>query len=282
MYMPKEHYMKIGSINTRFFAEGKGSPVILIHGLGGSASGWLLSIEDIASHHRVYAMDLIGHGRTSPPPSGVLRTADLATFVIDFMAELKIDRAHIVGHSMGGAIALKIAIDFPNRVDKFILVDSGGLGQEISIFYRLMSVPLIGEWLALKDYQTDVKKYGEGLRASYENASFITNELVEELYRVERNPEHVKMLIKSLRLGMNVKGQRKSVYAPFLSKLPTIHNPTLVIWGREDAIVPLSHGESAVKHLPNARLEIIEKCGHVPLFEQPKIFNRLILEFLKK
>ena len=114
MYIPRERYTKIGILKTCYLAEGEGSPVILVHGLGGSAAGWLPSFGALAARHRVYALDLIGHGRTDPPESGSLHALDLAAFVCDFMTECKVDRAHLVGHSMGGVIALQIAIIFRN------------------------------------------------------------------------------------------------------------------------------------------------------------------------
>jgi pimeloyl-ACP methyl ester carboxylesterase len=281
MYVPQERYIKIDSINTRFWAEGEGSPVILLHGWSGSATGWLPSFAAISAQHRVYAIDLIGHGRTGQPDSDSLNAADMAKFVKDFMAENIIERAHIVGHSMGGAISLQIAIDFPERVNKLVLVDSVGLGKEIAMPPRIVSLPLVGEWLLALDYKSDIKKYAATVRKSAQNATYITNELIENLYKVDRNPEHVKMLLKVLRLWFNWTGQKKSVYGPILQQLPSIRNPTLIIWGRQDTTIPLSHGELAARSLPNARLEVIDQCGHIPIFEQPEIFNRLVLEFLE-
>jgi 4,5:9,10-diseco-3-hydroxy-5,9,17-trioxoandrosta-1(10),2-diene-4-oate hydrolase len=129
--------------------------------------------------------------------------------------------------------------------------------------------------------QVRYKKYAAAARKSAQNTTYITDELIENLYPVERNPEQAKPLLKALRLGVNWAGQKKSVYGPILQQLPSIRNPTLVIWGRQDTTIPLSHGELAAKSLPNARLEVIDQCGHIPMFEQPEIFNRLVLDFLK-
>jgi pimeloyl-ACP methyl ester carboxylesterase len=281
MFMPEERYIKIDSINTRFLAEGEGSPVILVHGLGGSASGWLPSFAALAAHHRVYAMDLVGHGRTGQADNGSLNAAYMARFIKDFIVKFKIERAHIVGHSMGGAVSLQLAIDYPERVNKLILVDSGGLGKEISILFRFLSLPLVGEWLAAMDYRPDIKKYADAVRKSTQNDTYITDELIENLYRVERNPQKAKPLLKALRSGVNWTGQKKSAYGPILQKLSSIHNPTLVIWGRQDTTVPLSQGELAALSMPNARLVIIDQCSHVPMFDQPEVFNLLVLDFLK-
>jgi pimeloyl-ACP methyl ester carboxylesterase len=281
LFIPQERYIKIGLINTRYMAEGEGSPVVLVHGMGGSASGWLPSFSAFAAQHRVYAMDLVGHGRTNMVEEASLDAAYLAGFVKDFMAELKIERAHLVGHSMGGAVSLQLAIDYPERVNKLVLVDSSGLGKELTILFRIVSLPLAGELLAAQDYKGDIKKYAAATRKSAKNAANITEELIENLYPVERSPDHVKPLLKVVRQWVNWAGLKKSIYDPILQHLPSIRNPTLVIWGRQDTIVPLALGELAAKSLPNARLEVIDQCGHIPMFEQPEIFNRLVLDFLK-
>jgi len=281
MLVPTEHYIKIGSINTRYWADGEGSPVVLVHGLGGSATGWLTSFGALSSQHRVYALDLVGHGRTDRSDSTRYELADLTEFVCQFMAELEIERAHIVGHSMGGAIAMRLAIDHPPRTQKLVLVDTPGLGKEIAFFMRVMSIPVIGELLASQAYTPDVKKFGENLRSSAKNAAYITDELVENLYMVEQAPTQYKTTLKIVRTGANWMGQKSSFYKSIIEQLPAITNPTLMIWGRQDDVVPLKHGELAVKRLPNARLEVIERCGHVPMFDQPEVFNGLVLEFLR-
>lgn len=281
MYIPQERYIKIDSIDTRYYAEGEGSSVILIHGLGGSACGWLPSIAAIATQHRVYAPDLIGHGRTGRPDSGSLTVADMIRFIRSFMAEFNIDRAHVIGHSMGGAVALMLAIDSPQRVDKLVLVDSGGLGKEVALNLRIMSLPIFGKLLATHLSRVNLEKFANDLRASVENTAYITDALIENLYRVEVNPEHTKMLLKASRLGVTWTGQKKSIYDPMLQQMASIQNPTLVIWGQQDNIVPLSHGELAAKTMPNAHLVVIDQSNHVPMFEQPDMFNGLVLDFLK-
>jgi pimeloyl-ACP methyl ester carboxylesterase len=282
MLVPDEHYVKIGSINTRYWAEGEGYPVVLVHGMGGSATGWLTSIGGLSAQYRIYALDLIGHGRTDKPQSMPYKFFDLVKFVNEFMTELKIDQAHIVGHSMGGAISMRLAIDFPTCSRKLILVDTAGLGREIKYLYRLVSIPIVGEILASQAYTPDVKKFGNGLRSAAKNTTYITDELVENIFRIEESPTQYKNTLKILRTCVNWVGQKKSFYAPIMQQLPSITNPTLVIWGRQDDVVPIKHGEFAVKSLPNAYLETIDECGHVPMFDQPEVFKKLVLEFLKE
>jgi 4,5:9,10-diseco-3-hydroxy-5,9,17-trioxoandrosta-1(10),2-diene-4-oate hydrolase len=281
MTVPQERFIKINAINIRYWAEGQGDPIILIHGMAGSATGWLPSFSALSAQRRVIAMDLVGHGRSGDLPDPCTPdSAYLARFVNDFMAELKIERADIVGHSMGSAIALLLAINFPARVNKLVLVDGMALGPESTPFLRFLSLPLIGELLFAQLYKQDLKKYAADMRGSAQNASFMSDELVENLYQVERTPRNGKTFLRTFRLAFDWRGQKKSTHGLILPKLPTLQNPALVIWGRQDDTNPLAHGESAARSLPNARLEIIEKCGHIPMFEQPEIFNQLVLAFL--
>lgn len=281
MVVPVEHYVKVGSIQTRYWADGKGSPVVLIHGLGGSATGWLNTFGPLCAEHRVYAVDLIGHGRTGRPTNARHKFSDLADFVCEFMSTLGIDRAHVMGHSMGGAVALQFVIAYPARVQKLILADSGGLGREAAFFLRLMAIPALGELLCKLTYTTDVKKFARQVRASAFDASNISDELIENIHQVEQSPNQYKTTLKILRMGADWLGQKAGFYKPILEQLPTITSPTLLIWGRQDSLVPVEHGERAAKRLPNAKLEVIEKCGHTPMFEQPAVFNHLVLDFLR-
>jgi 4,5:9,10-diseco-3-hydroxy-5,9,17-trioxoandrosta-1(10),2-diene-4-oate hydrolase len=281
MILPVEHYVKVGQINTRYWVDGEGSPVVLIHGLGGSATGWLNTFTPLCAEHRVYALDLIGHGRTDKPTAAQHRFSDLADFVCAFMSALEIDRAHMMGHSMGGAVALQFVIAYPERVERLILADSGGLGREAAFFLRLMSIPALGELMYKMTYTTNIQKFAQQVRTGAFDASNISDQLIENIYAVEQGPDQYKTTLKVLRMGADWRGQKASFYKPILEQLPTILHPTLLIWGRHDALVPVKHGERAVKRIPDARLEVIESCGHTPMFEQPAIFNRLVLEFLR-
>jgi 4,5:9,10-diseco-3-hydroxy-5,9,17-trioxoandrosta-1(10),2-diene-4-oate hydrolase len=130
-------------------------------------------------------------------------------------------------------------------------------------------------------YTPDVKNYGKSVKSDCVNKTYITDELIEALYNLEQNPSQYKTTLKVLRKYMNWMGQKSSVYGPILHRLSSITSPTLVIWGRQDDTLPLKQGELAVKSLPNAHLETIDNCGHIPMFDQPEIFNKLLLEFLR-
>ena len=143
----QDQYVQVGQYNTRFQTQGNGgSNVILIHGLGGYLEHWQQNIESLADRHRVYALDLVGFGRSDKPEADYCLPF-FARFVRDFMDCQGIERATLVGNSLGGSIALQFAIDFPSRVEKLVLVDSAGLGKDVTIFLRLVTLPLLGERL---------------------------------------------------------------------------------------------------------------------------------------
>ena len=128
----QDQYIKVGNINTRFWAVGnEGTTVILIHGHASSAEHWIYNINNLAKHHRVYAIDLAGFGRSARPP--VLFTCSYgAQFVKDFMEVQHIQKASLVGNSAGGGVVLQFAIEFPNKVEKLVLANSWGLGKELN------------------------------------------------------------------------------------------------------------------------------------------------------
>ena len=280
MTSPQEHYFKVGSLKARCLIAGEGSPLVLLHGAGGSGSGWLTCIGPLSARHRVYAPDLPGHGRTDKAASGRYTFDDLPKFISNLMTELGIEGAHLVGHSLGGAIALRMAIDSPGRVRKLVLISSAGLGREISPLVRLITIPRLGEILAALGYTRRVKEYARRVRSAARNATHITDELMESIYRVEQTPGQYKTTLKVLRSFSNWRGQKPAFLDHIRKGLPSIKSPTLVMWGRQDDYLPYTHGEKAVRSIPDARLEVFDPCGHLPMFEYPERVNKLILDLI--
>jgi 4,5:9,10-diseco-3-hydroxy-5,9,17-trioxoandrosta-1(10),2-diene-4-oate hydrolase len=278
MKTPQDQYIKIGKINTRYWVEGEqGHPVILIHGLGGYIENWLPNLDSLALKHRVYALDLPGHGLADKPLDISYKIADLAKFVVDFMTAFQLESAHIVGHSLGGAIATRLALLFPAAADKLVLVGSGGLGRESSYVFKIMSIPILGEYLTRPSPSglTDTAKY------LVFDPSMMTPEAVEIDYQMASQPNAQKTFLKTLRDNANIFGQDKSMYVPNVNSLETIKNPVLVIWGRQDKLVPVKHAEVAANGFPNVLMKILEECGHQPMSEHPQAFNEIVQSFLR-
>ncbi len=276
MQVPKDQYIKVGTINTRFWVSGeKGTPVILVHGLGGSIENFVRNIDILAQRHRVYALDLKGFGRTDKTP--VLRDLDeLVQFISDFMEAQHIDKASLIGNSLGGGLVLQFAIKFPDKVDKLVLIDNAGMGKEVITDFKILSLPIIGELL----YKPSLKATAGLWRKIVFDASLVTDELVEKTYQLGVLPGAPKAMLATVRAGISIRGQRANLAGPLLAGAAKIVAPTLIVWGKQDKIIPVAHAEIAKQTIPNSRLHIFDRCGHMPQLEHPDKFNNLVLEFL--
>jgi 4,5:9,10-diseco-3-hydroxy-5,9,17-trioxoandrosta-1(10),2-diene-4-oate hydrolase len=276
--MPEDWYIKVGNLNTRYWALGdKGTPVLLIHGLGASADIWMYNVEALARQHRVYVPDLVGFGRSDKPgPS--FSPFDYTPFLDDFMNLLKIERVSLVGQSLGGGIALHYALQFPKKMNKLVLVDSAGLGKEVIWTLRLMSLPWIGELFSYPS-RKGVEIF---FKLAVRNRALVTKDFVELYYDIFSRPGFQKFFLMILRQIVDIRGAREEILDPILNNLNKIAQPVLIIWGEKDGVLPIQHGYLGKEKLPNAKLNIMEGCGHIPFFEKSDEFNELVLNFLAK
>jgi pyruvate dehydrogenase E2 component (dihydrolipoamide acetyltransferase) len=245
-------YLKIG--------EGEGPPVLLLHGFGGDINIWVFNQEALAEAGRtVYALDLPGHGQSSKDV-GEGNVDSFVDVVAGFMDEMGIEKAHFVGHSMGGAIAGSFALAHPDRVASLVLIDSAGLGEEINADYI--------EGFIAANRRREMKTT---LSLLFANPDLVTRNLVNDELRFKRM-DGVDEALRATADKVFPDGKQADV--PDLSGLDV---SILAIWGRDDKIVPVSHSEN----LPDeARVEVLENTGHMPQMEAAGRVNRLIGEFL--
>ncbi len=277
MYM-EDRYVTVQGYKTRYWAEGSGEPLILVHGLGSSAESWLFNVEELAKRYRVLVPDIVGFGKTDKPTDdNELSLQRSSRFVAGFLESQGVSKAHVVGNSMGGIVSLQFAVDYPQMVNKLVLVDPAGFGRDVHVSFRLQSLPVLGEILA--------EPSRRGTRMSLEVAShqrqFITDELVERFYELGCQPGMKKPFLAAVRKGITLTGVRKDVLEPLQARIPGITAPTLIMWGRCDQVLPISHLETAKKLMPHARVQIFEDCGHIPQMEIADEFNCLLMEFLE-
>lgn len=272
---PPDRYVQVGQIHTRYWTSGdKGTTVILLHGIGSCVETWTYNINVLAQHHRVYAVDLVGAGRSDKPPATYSLTY-LAQFVKDFMDALSIEGACLVGNSLGGGVALQFALNFPQKVEKLVLVNSLGLGKEITFTLRLATLPFVGKLFSPTRSGTAL-----ALKQTVYDPKLIYDEWVELYYQIATLPGAWQATLAIINTNINLFGVRTEVYKAIVDRLATITAPTLVFWGQQDRLLPVAHAAVATKGLPSARLHIFDPCGHWPQFERSEEFNTLVLEFL--
>jgi 4,5:9,10-diseco-3-hydroxy-5,9,17-trioxoandrosta-1(10),2-diene-4-oate hydrolase len=257
----------------------KGSTVILLHGVGCHVEFWEKNIAALAQEHRVFAIDIVGFGRTDKPDEFYRsqHMAYMANFVLDFMNAMDIDKASLVGNSMGGGISIVVAAQAPERVEKIVLVDSAGLGRKISFMLRLMTIPVIGEVLTKPTRQGAVRFVQMG---SYD-PSQINEDFIDRVADINKIPGNQRSLLSVLRESLNMFGMKKGLLDDFSSCLKKINAPILVIWGRQDRIIPVTDGEVAVEKMTDVRLHIMDQAGHSPQIDKPEEFNAAVLDFLR-
>lgn len=280
MRVPIDRTVDVGGINTRYWVEGDGSPVVLIHGLSNSIEHWLLNMDELATEHRVYALDLVGQGKTAKPLSRSYDLSSLARFVVEFMDALGIERADLIGHSLGGGVALIMAETCPQRVHRLVLVDSIGLASDVGLILRLVSLPGVGEVLTRIALQGDFTKQLKRQRAVWPDVHVVPDEMIRLRYEATRWEDIRKTYFKTLRASMNFWGLRRTVVQPIVQGLRSLDLPVLLVWGERDDLVPSRHAWVVKNAVANARVEMFEDVRHDPMVVNPERFNRVTKHFL--
>ncbi|MEI4272882.1 alpha/beta fold hydrolase [Klenkia sp. LSe6-5] len=259
-----------------FVTAGSGPAVLLLHGIGNSAQTWAGVLDRLAEQHTVIAPDLLGHG-DSDKPRGDYSVAGYANGMRDLLSVLDIERATVVGHSLGGGIAYQ----FPERCQRLVLVSSGGLGPELSLGLRLATLP--GADLVL-DLLTDAPwPLRTGLAALRRAGSALGWQQAEDLAEAGeallelRDAEARTALLRTLRSVADVHGQAvTSLDRLYLAA----ELPTLVVWGTRDRIIPVAHAHTVARTVRGAQVELFEGAGHWPHLSAPDRFAAVLLDFL--
>jgi 4,5:9,10-diseco-3-hydroxy-5,9,17-trioxoandrosta-1(10),2-diene-4-oate hydrolase len=277
--MPAERYVDIDGFRARCLCAGEsGPPVVLLHGLGASAEIWRPNIGPLASRNRVFAPDLPGFGRTGIPGWMDYSPAAYSRFVRDFMNALGIGRAGLVGHSLGGGIALRVVLDEPRCVVRLVLASSAGLGSDVSLPLRIASLPFFGRLF----FKPPLPVFIRFLHRLVYDPAAISPAFARMYYEMFFQPQSIRAFTSILRNIATLRGARPGVLEPIREGLASIAAPTLILWGRQDRILPVSQAVDAAGRIPGGRLHIFERCGHMPNIEHPEEFNRRVLEFLQQ
>lgn len=282
----KSHTITVEGLRTRVLEETAGAggqrpPIVLVHGVGGWAENWRAVMRPLAaSGRRILALDLPGFGESARPGRVRYFSSDKAfypRFVIGAMDALGIPRAHLGGHSMGGAIVLMTAMTAPERTASMVLVAPAGFGRDVALYLRLCALPGMALLARLPRPRTAAHA---GLRSCYHDVSRITPELYEEAERYggPSFPEFVRTMAQ----GLDLRGVRQALRDEWIARSSSYRGPALVVWGREDRVVPITHLDSLRQLLPDAEVRIIERCGHLAMAESPDEFLAAALPFLAR
>ncbi len=256
---------------------GQGPPVLLIHGMAGDLNNWREVIEPLARHHTVIAPDLPGHGG-SAPGGGDYSLGALASGLRDLLTALDCDRATLVGHSLGGGIAMQFSYQFPEMAERLVLVSSGGLGSEVSLVLRAAALPGADRFIATT--AGGLGAMGSAVGRGMNLLGLRPNADVAEVgrgYVSLTDPGRRAAFLATLRSVVGTGGQR--VHAG--DRLYLAEGlPVLIIWGARDPIIPVHHAEQAHEAIPGSRLEIFDGVGHLPQIEEPARFVSVLERFL--
>jgi pimeloyl-ACP methyl ester carboxylesterase len=258
---------------------GSGPVLLLIHGIAGTCENWREVIEPLARNHTVIAPDLPGHGE-SAHGTGDFSLGAMAASLRDLLVMLGHERATLVGHSLGGGIAMQFAYQFPEITERLVLVNSGGLGPEVTPLLRAAALPGAEIFIHLTSAVANRvgPSLGRGLTALGLRPTADVAEVARG-YASLADHDRRAAFVATLRSVVGTEGQRvDAIHLLYLAE----GVPVLIIWGERDPIIPVSHGRHAHASIPGSRLVVLPGTGHMPQLEAPLAFVVALERFLEE
>ena len=250
--------IKVNGRDIHYYMAGQGDPLVVIHGGGGDARTWLKNVAALAGKYTVYAPDLPGFGG-SQPLDGSYYIPELTEFVEDFAGSLGLERFHLMGHSIGGGVALNYALRFPQKIVKLVLISSLCLGREIALWVRVMTLP--------------ARYTGRALLAVTKCIIWLLKKILTPLKVV------VPLSLASVNFGSSIADLKEQTLV-LGERLSEILIPTLVVWGGRDPIVPVRHAYAAAEVIPDCQLKVFKNRGHNVHRDEIQQFSSLLTGFL--
>jgi pimeloyl-ACP methyl ester carboxylesterase len=270
---PDSLFTTVNGVKTRYVTMGeKGKPIVFIHGFSSSLYTWRSCLEPVSKQYRAFALDLKGFGFSGKPPSEYT-IDEYVDFVIHFMDALELERATLCGNSMGGNIAWRAALKYPDRVEKLILVDASGYPSRrtgIPLTLRLGRLPGVGELLGGLTTRSRIRS---SLESAYFDDAKVTDRTVDAYYYSLRTDGGMRAPLARLR-------SHGSDTEKWQVRIPQLSLPTLIVWGAKDTWIPVEDAEKFHRDISGAKLVIIPQCGHLPEEEKPDEFTVSILDFM--
>lgn len=274
----KKRHINLHGEDIAYYFEGSGPALLLIHGMAGDAVTWDAVIPKLAERFTIIAPDLIGHGDSAKARADY-SLGGFATGLRDLLLVLGVDRVTVVGQSFGGGVAMQFTHQFPEMVERLVLVGAGGLGRDVNPLLKLLSVPGAG-WILVASCRKAFDGVARGVTRLLARLGRRSSPAAMEMarsYASLTDPATRRSFLHTLRSVIDAQGQRVSALdALYLSA----ELPTLIMWGDADPILPVAQGRDAHAQMPWSRLEIFPGVGHFPHCEAPERFNEVLLDFI--
>jgi pimeloyl-ACP methyl ester carboxylesterase len=267
--MAKVELIEIDGLRLAYRSAGRGEPLLLLHGFTYSSYSFRYNIPVLSKFFNVICPDLPGHGLSAKPASFDYSLANEAALIQRFCNELGLKKVVLGGCSMGGALAMRIAIDYPWLVDRLILVDSAGLDLDVKSPQRIFAIPIIGHVAAL----VTTARFRAGTKARMNSDEDAASR--EDYAPYMKELSSFSFLIAGMR---NLRANR----AFKVREIERIEQQTLIVWGERDQLFSIDSARMLAKIIPDSRLILLPEAGHLPNEEKPADFNQVVLDFLQR
>ena len=274
---PNEGEVEVDGVPTRYLSAGEGPAMVLLHADGENRQDWRWVLPSLGRHFRVVAPDLPGFGGTAP--RGDCSPEFFQRFVHHLLDRLELDTAVLVGNSLGGLAALRVALASPDRVSALCLVAGAGLGSEVSPALRMLTTAGLGE-AAISWGRTPIGAAQRSLLRVpllFPDPTCVPQSWLAEQYRLALLPGFLETTLASLRAQIDGNGQRQVL----LEELPRLPMRTLIVWGDSDRVLPVHQAHDAASRVPCGHLEVMARTGHLPHVQRPDRFAAVLTNFLE-
>ena len=266
-------FIEVDGMQVHYRDEGKGTPIVLIHGTASSLHTWNDWTKELSKNYRVIRMDLPAFGLTGANTSGDYSIESYTQFLHAFLTKINVDDFYLIGNSLGGNIAWEYAAKYPKKIKKLVLVSASGLptNKPQPWIFKMAKTPVISSLFLYVTPRFFIKK---NMKEVYADETKITEELITRYHKMALRTGNRQAFIDRAKIDFNLEEKTK------LEKLKSIKTQTLLIWGKEDNWIPLDNGQRMHKALPNSKLVVIENSGHVPMEENPKESLTILKKFV--
>lgn len=267
-------FIEIDGMQVHYRIEGEGFPIVLLHGTASSLHTWDAWTTELTKTHKVIRMDLPAFGLTGSNNSADYAIKSYTNFLHQFLEKVKVDKFHLTGNSLGGNIAWNYAAEYPEKVEKLILVDASGLPTNKSqpAVFKMAKTPVISDLFLYVTPKFFIKK---NMKEVYADDSKITEEIITRYHKMALREGNRQAFIDRARMDFKL-GAKANI-----EKLKSIKTPTLLLWGAKDNWIPLDNGKRMDSLLQNSKLAVLENSGHVPMEENPKESLAILKNFIE-